>query len=264
MTRLLSRVALVACCLVGWQLAARAAANPYFPPPLEILAAARQLWLSGPPQHLFLSSAVTTDILPSLARLAAGWASAVVVGIALGVVIGRSALAADYLGLVLSVARAVPPPLLVPVFLVVFGIGYQMEVAAVVFGAVWPVLLNTIDGARSIDDTTIQTARVFGVGGVRWLAGVVLPAASPKIFAGLRVSLSIALILMVVSELVGSTSGIGYQLVSAQGDFDLPGAWAWILLISLLGYTLNKMLVTAQGRLLAWHRDSTQISRQGG
>ncbi|MFI9382398.1 ABC transporter permease [Kutzneria sp. NPDC052558] len=254
MTRLLSRVALVVSCLVGWQLAAQAAANPYFPPPLEILDAARQLWLSGPPSRLFLSDAIATDILPSLARLLAGWACAVVIGVALGVAIGRSAVVADYLGLVLSVARAIPPPLLVPVFLVVFGIGYQMEVAAVIFGAVWPVLLNTIDGARSIDTTLIHTARVFGVGRGRWLLGVVLPAAAPKIFAGLRVSLSIALILMVVSELVGSTSGIGYQLVSAQGDFDLPDAWAWILLISLLGYTLNRMLVAAQGRLLAWHQ----------
>lgn len=263
MTRLLLRIALVACCLVGWQLATEAAANPYFPAPLEILDAARRLWLSGPADHLFLSGAIGTDILPSLARLAVGWSLAVVAGVGFGVLIGRSAVVADYLGLVLSVTRAVPPPLLVPVFLVVFGIGYQMEVAAVVFGAVWPVLLNTIDGARSIDDTKIQTARVFGVGGVRWLVGVVLPAASPKIFAGLRVSLSIALILMVVSELVGSTSGIGYQLVSAQGNFDLPGAWAWIVLISLLGYALNRMLVAAEDRLLSWHRGAMRLSEKG-
>lgn len=263
MSRFLLRLGFLACCLVVWQLAAQAAANPYFSTPLEILDASHRLWFSGPADHLFLSDSIGTDILPSLARLAAGWALAAVAGIGLGVLIGRSAIAADYLGLALTVARAVPPPLLVPVFLVVFGIGYRMEVAAVVFGAVWPVLLNTIDGARSVDDTKIHTAQVFGVGGLRWLLGVVLPAASPRIFAGLRVSLSIALILMVVSELVGSTSGIGYQLVSAQGNFDLPEAWAWIVLISLLGYALNRALVAVENRVLGWHRGAMRTAEKG-
>jgi ABC-type nitrate/sulfonate/bicarbonate transport system permease component len=116
------------------------------------------------------------------------------------------------------------------------------------------VLLNSVDGARSVDPVMADTARVFRLSRARWLFGVVLPAAGPKIFAGLRVSLSIALILMVISEVVGATSGIGYQLSTAQGASDLPGMWSWIALISLLGYLLNRGLLAVEYRALAWSR----------
>ena len=230
--------------LALWQLIVTVAANPYFPPPLRIAEAAVRLW----------PSALTEDILPSLARVSGGWAAAAVLGIALGVVLGRSPIVADYFEYVFTFLRTVPPPLLVPVFMLVFGISTQMEVATIVFGTVWPVLLNTVDGARSVDPVLADTARVFRVGRVRWLLGVVFPAAGPKIFAGLRVSLSIALILMVISEIVGATSGIGYQLGTTQGASDLPGMWAWIALISLLGYLLNKGLLAVEHKALAWSR----------
>ncbi|KAA2248750.1 ABC transporter permease [Solihabitans fulvus] len=245
-------------CLVVWQFAAASGANPYFPPPLRILRAAGDLWFSGPAWHLWLTSSVGDDILPSLARLLIGWAVAAVIGVLAGIALGRSAVATDYVAPLLSFARAVPPPLLVPVFLVVFGIGPQMEVATIVLGVVWPILLNTIDGARSVDAVKVETARAFRITRSRWILGVVLPSALPKVFAGLRVSLALSLILMVVSELVGSTSGIGFQLVNAQqATFDYPAMWAWIALISVLGYVLNGLFLAVERRVLGWHHGYT-------
>lgn len=231
--------------LVIWQIVATRVADTFFPPPLQIASAAGRLWFSP---------LLYTDVLPSLIRLLGAWAVASLLGVAIGIGLGRSKVVADYFEFVFTFLRTLPPPLLVPVFMVVFGISTEMEVATIVFGVIWPVLLNTMDGARSVDVVKADTARVFRLSRRRWVLGVVLPAASPKIFAGLRVALAISLILMVISELVGSTSGIGYQLVTAQGQVDLPAMWAWIALISVLGYVLNRLLLLVEHRVLAWHR----------
>ncbi|ONI84302.1 nitrate ABC transporter permease [Actinosynnema sp. ALI-1.44] len=235
----------VAAVLVVWQALTKAAADPYFPPPLEIAGRAGELWFSSP--------MLVGNILPSLGVLLGGWLIAAVLGIVLGIALGRAGKAMDYFGALLSFARSVPPPLLVPVFMVMFALGPQTELVTIVTGAIWPVLLNAVDGARSVDATKTDTARAFRISKPQWVFGIVLPAAAPKIFAGLRLSLSIALILMVLSELVGTSSGIGYQLASAQGYSDLAGMWAWIVLIGALGFVLNRLLMLVQRRSLAWH-----------
>jgi ABC-type nitrate/sulfonate/bicarbonate transport system permease component len=143
--------------------------------------------------------------------------------------------------------------MLVPVFFVLFKIGTQMELATIVFGSVWPVLVNAVDGARSVDATKVATGRAFRIGRVRWITTVVLPAAAPKIFAGLRISLAIALVLMVVAELIGSTDGLGYRIVTAQDDSTFPIMWAGIVTIATIGYVFNRLLVFAERRVLSWH-----------
>lgn len=255
--RAAERWLLFAAGLVVWELVTRSAANPYFPPPTAIGATAVRLWLSGPADRLFLARPVFHDVLPSLGRLLVGWLLASVVGVVVGLVLGRSRTAAQYCTGLLAFLRALPAPTLVPVFLVLFHIGPTMEIATIVFGSVWPVLVNSLDGARSIDPVTIHTARAFGVPPLLRAVGVIVPASAPKVFAGLRISLSIAFILMVISELVGSTSGIGYQLVFAYGDSDLPAMWAWIVLLGALGYACNGALVTVERRALRWTGPAT-------
>ncbi|KAA2248867.1 ABC transporter permease [Solihabitans fulvus] len=248
----LRRWALFAALVAAWEVAARLADNPFFPPPSEIAGTASGLWLSGPVDRLFLSDAVFSDVLPSVGRLLLGWGLAAVLGVALGVAIGRSPVARHYLGPLLTFARAVPPPALVPVFLVLFRVGTPMQLATITLGVLWPILLNSADGARSIDATKTDTAVVFRIPRAQWILGVVLPGALPKIFAGLRVSLSLSLVLMVVSELVGSTNGIGFKLLVAQREFDFPQLWAGIALLGVLGYLLNTALLTVERRMLAW------------
>jgi ABC-type nitrate/sulfonate/bicarbonate transport system permease component len=138
------------------------------------------------------------------------------------------------------------------VFLVLFGIGTTMQLATIVFGALWPVLLNAVDGARSLDRVQEETARSLRTPLVHRTLLVVLPAALPKIFAGLRLSLSIAVLLMVVSELVGAANGIGYELMFAQRQFDFPVMWAWIALLGFVGFGLNTLLLLVERRVLRW------------
>ncbi|PXY31003.1 ABC transporter permease [Prauserella muralis] len=251
-TGFLQRWSLFFGAVVLWELAARLAEDPFFPPPTTILQTAGQLWFSGPAGHLLLTGSVFNDILPSLGRVFGGWLIAVLVGVGLGTFLGRSKTGMDYVGPLFAFMRAVPPPTLVPVFLVLFSIGTPMKLATIVFGSVWPILLNTVDGVRSVSTTQRETAESFRTPKAYWVTMVVLPAALPKIFAGLRLSLSLALILMVVSEMVGATDGIGYQLIFAQQRFDFPAMWAWIVLLGVLGYGLNALLLAVERRMLDW------------
>jgi ABC-type nitrate/sulfonate/bicarbonate transport system permease component len=237
-----------------WELVTRSADDPFFPPPSQIAPAAADLWFSP---------AFGDHIVPGVGRMLAGWALAAVIGIALGMLLGRSNTAMSYLGALFTFMRSVPPPLLVPFFVATIGVT-DMQLPTIIFGAVWPVLLNTIDGARGVDATKVETARAFRLSKAQWTLGVVLPSALPKIFAGLRLSLSISLILMVISELVGSVNGIGNQLVRAQRDYDLPAMWAWIVLLGVLGYLFNTLLLMLERRAMAWQPARAHTLATGG
>jgi ABC-type nitrate/sulfonate/bicarbonate transport system permease component len=217
----------------------------YFPPLTDILTTFEQTWLF---------ERVGSDVLPSLERLALGYAIAVAAAVAIGVPLGLSPLARRATSPIVEFLRAIPPPALLPFAIVVLGVGNAGKVFLIAFVCVWPVLLNTIDGVTGIDLTLRETARVYGVRGRQRLLQIVLPAASPQIFAGMRTSLSLALILMVISEMVASTNGIGFFVLQSQRSFAIPEMWSGILLLGLLGYALNLIFLLAERRVLAWHR----------
>jgi ABC-type nitrate/sulfonate/bicarbonate transport system permease component len=253
-----ARLGVVAAAAACWQLATKAAADPYFLPPSVIVGNMHRMWFSGPASHLWLSADATGNLLPSLGRMLGGLAAAGLAGAAIGIAIGRIPVLADLAEPLVHFGRAIPPPTMVPVFLFVFRIGNPMEVAAITFGVIWPVLLNAIDGARHVHPGHMETARAFRLGPLQRLLRVILPSAAPKIFAGLRLALAVALILMIVSEAEGSTDGIGRELSIAQTDLDIPVMWAVIVLLGLLGILLNTALLLAERRVLAWQHGSTR------
>ncbi len=244
MTGILKHWAVFVVAVAVWQVASAAAGNVYFPTPWQIAHHGWRLWFTG--------DTVSADILPSLVRVLVGWAIAAVLGVAVGAALGRTRTGMQYVGPLFAFFRAIPSPALLPVFIVLVGLGDDMKVALIVFGCVWPVLLNTVDGVRSVDPVQTDTARSFRVPRAQWVAMVVLPAALPKIFAGLRLSLAIAVILMVVSEMVGDTTGIGYRLRFAQTQFAFLDMWAWLVLLGIMGYGLNTALLAVQRRALRW------------
>jgi ABC-type nitrate/sulfonate/bicarbonate transport system permease component len=252
------RWAVFATAVAAWQLVTLIAVpedkKVFFPPPSVIAHRMYQLWLSGPADHGFLTPAATADILPSLERMLTGWLLAVVLGVGLGVLLGRLPAVLDYVDPLIQFFRAIPPPALIPVFIVLFKLGPAMRLAVIVCGVIWPILLNSIDGARTVESLRLDVARVFAVTPWQRLRGIILPAAGPKIFAGLRVSLAMSIILMVISEMVGGTDGIGYRLFTAKDSFQLPDMWSVIVLLGLLGYTFNALLIALERHVLAWQR----------
>src|SRR4051812_49420966 len=249
--RALLRWSVLLLALGAWEVAARAHGSVFFPPPSDIGRHAYDLWFRGPASHLFLTDAALDTIGPSLGRMAAGFLLAAVAGITLGVAIGRSRRAYALCDPVLQFARAVPPPALVPVFVVVLDFGTPMQVASIVFSAVWPVLINTAEGARNTDPLRMEVAAVLRLTPAERLWYVIVPSALPRIFAGLRLSLSLALILMVFSELLpGTENGIGFTLTDAQSRSDLLTVWAALALLGVLGHLLNTGLLAMERRLL--------------
>jgi ABC-type nitrate/sulfonate/bicarbonate transport system permease component len=240
-----------------WQLVTSWLRSPFAPTPASILSAAYHMWLTGPVRHAWLTPLVTDNILVSLERVALGWAIALAIGVAGGLLLGSATPVADVVEPVAGFIRTIPSVLLVPVLLAFVHIGTPLSVTIIVVGAVWPILINTMDGVRSVDGTIINTARAFQTTRLRRLVTVVLPAASPKILAGVRISLSQALILMIVAELVGASAGIGYQLLQTQSLFAFPQMWAWIVLTGALGYALNRLVQAASDRVLPWSASAT-------
>jgi ABC-type nitrate/sulfonate/bicarbonate transport system permease component len=214
-----------------------------------------RLWFSGPATHLFLTPDAAGNILPSLGRVLAGLAIATAIGLPLGIALGRSPVVTSYLNPLLQFVRALPVVTMAPVFIVLFKIGTPMEVATIAFGTVWPILLNTIDGAATVDPVQLETGLAFQLSAWQRLAWVIVPAALPKAFAGFRLSLSLSLILMVFAELVGSSNGIGYEMSNASNSFDMTFLWSTIVLLGILGYLLNALLGGAERLVLRWHTD---------
>ena len=199
----------------------------------------------------------TEHILATLSRMAVGYGLAAVLGIALGLVMGRWRAVYELFEPLVEFVRPMPPVALIPILLLLLGIGNEMKIALVAFASLFPILLNTIDGVRSVHPTMLDVARTFRLSRPDVLRKVILPAALPQIVAGLRISLAIALIVALVSEMVGATEGLGYFVLQAQRGLRIRDMYAAIVLLALLGYTLNALFLLVEARVLAWHRAST-------
>ncbi len=232
--------------LAAWQLWTVRANDPLFPRLSTILVEFRELWLFAE---------FGTHVVPSLERIALGFAIAAVTGIALGIPIGLSRWARVVAMPHIEWWRAIPPPALLPISIVLLhSIENKQKVSFIAFFCLFPILLNTIDGVRGIDPTLVDTARSYGVGRLERIWRLVLPAALPQIAAGMRTSLSLAVIIMVLTEYFSSTNGVGYVLLISKNTFELAPMWAAIVLIGVLGYVLNLLFLLAERRVLAWHR----------
>lgn len=236
----------VPCGLVAlWWWTSKDSTSYLYPPLSEVVDSLREDWLF---------EQVPTDLLPSMGRFAVGYLLAAVVGVVAGTALGLAPRLRRASQPVTEFLRSIPPPMMLPFVIVTLGIGNDAKVALIAIGSLWPVLLNTADGVRGVDPEALDMARSFGMGRRMQINRVILPAASPKITVGLRTALSIALILMVISEMRGSTNGLGFQVLSAQRSFDSAGTYAGVIVIGFVGLVVNLGFVVVESRIMRWHR----------
>lgn len=226
--------------------------NFFVPKPLQLLDIFGDVWFG---------ERLLRDVLPSIGRLLAGVAISIVLGIVLGMLIGSIRVLRQLTEPALEFLRAIPPPVLVPVLMLIIGINDQMKIAVIIFGCVWPVLLNTIEGVRAVDPVLNDTCAVYGISGGARLRYLVLRSASPQIMTGVRQSMSIGLILMVISEMFGSSSGLGYAIVQFQRTFSVPEMWTGIVLLGLLGVALSLLFQFTEKRVLRWYHGVREVDR---
>ncbi len=244
--------------VVVWHFITSGLDSIFFPTPAAIWEVLRDDYFSGPASRLFLGDVVFDDLVPSLSRFALGWGFAVVSGILWGLLFGLRPGWRAWVEPLLEFGRAIPPPLVLGIVFVTFGAGDLPKAALIAFGAVWPVLFNTIDGVMSVSEVRIASGRTFGWGRRERIVRIIVPDAGSSIFAGVRVSLGIGLILMVLTEFVGATNGLGYTIIGAQRGFDFAAMWAALVVLAVVGLLLNSLLVLLEARLLGWRAASAR------
>lgn len=205
---------------------------------------------------------LTADVLPSLGRLFLGITGSIIVGVGLGVLVGSFRPLRQFCEPMLEFFRAIPPPVLLPIAMIIIGVNWRMQVFVIIFGSLWPVLLNTVEGVRATDEVQRDTAKSYGLSPMFRLLHLTLPAASPHIMAGIRQSLSIALILMVISELWYTSSGLGFTIVQFQRNFAIPQMWSGILLLGLIGFGLSLLFRFAERSMLRWYHGLREMQRE--
>ncbi|MGC9666032.1 ABC transporter permease [Planosporangium sp. 12N6] len=238
--------------VAAWWFGSANSANFYFPPLPNILRTFGHTWFGD---------RLRADVVPSVVRLLAGYAGAVVLGVTLGVLLGVNRGLRRFTEPVLEFFRAIPPPVLIPVLFLFAGIGNTAKVIVIVSGAVWPILLNTVEGVRAVDEVLSDTSRCYGVTGRARLRHLVLPAAGPQIVAGMRQALSISIILMVISEMFASSNGLGFTIIQFQRTFAIPEMWSGIILLGLLGFVLAGAFQLFERRSLRWYQGLRRSQR---
>lgn len=234
--------------LALWEIAPRAGLvdATFLPPFSEVVRALVDLAGNG-------QLAANTEA--SLVRSLSGFVLAVLVAVPLGVLIGWYKPVSDLLGPVLQVFLNTAALALLPVFVLLLGIGEASKISIVLYACSWPILLNTISAVRTVDPTLLKLARSMDLPAIRLFQKVVLPAAVPTIFTGIRLAGAAAIVVVIAAEMVGAKAGLGYLINSSQYNFAIPQMYAGIVTISVLGVGFNQLLVTIERRLTAWRVD---------
>jgi ABC-type nitrate/sulfonate/bicarbonate transport system permease component len=205
----------------------------------------------------FSSPLLLTEAWTSLTRALGGFALAAVSGILLGIVMGRSQLVAAILDPLFSGTYAIPKLALFPIFIFVFGIGSLSKVALVFLECLYPIVIMTYHGARDVNRALLWSAQNMGASRATILRRVVIPATTPYIFAGFRVAVPVAMIVVVITEMVSSADGLGYQVIYALSSLRTDRMLAVVVVIAALGYLLDKAVVLARDRLIYWEKLDT-------
>jgi ABC-type nitrate/sulfonate/bicarbonate transport system permease component len=198
------------------------------------------------------SGALLGPIGTTLESYVEGLALAIGVGVVLGVVIGSSRALLDGVSVLIEFLRPIPVVALIPLVILFLGLGIPMRRFVIAYAAVWPILVNTLYGVRGSDRMLHEVARLSGVTNLGRLVRVALPAALPSIATGVRVSASIALLVGVTAEFVTGTGGIGSYMQRQQLDFHLPELYAAVVVVGVIGYSVNVVLRGVQRRLVFW------------
>jgi ABC-type nitrate/sulfonate/bicarbonate transport system permease component len=231
--------------LMIWELSARGSPKLqlYFPPMSQIIAGLAQSLASGTMvQHLTVT----------VGRFLAGYWLSAAIAVTVGVILGYFRFLHSLFEMLIEFLRPMPSVAIIPVAILLLGIGDSMIVAVTVYASVWPILINTIDGVRRVDVTLIDTGRTFGLKRRQILWQIILPGASPYIVTGLRIGLSIALILVTTAEMVAGSKGLGFFILDEERAMNSANMYAGIVLVALLGYLMNRLFLALEAGAMRW------------
>ena len=216
--------------IVGYFFWTESGHQMYFPPISEVVSSFIDRWTGDQ---------FTENVVPSLTNLSLGFSVGFTLGIALGIAVGRVPWLRHFVTPIVAFNLTLPPVALLPLFLIVLGIGQQLQVGIIAFSVFFYVFVTTADAIRSIDPIVLDVGAVYRLSPARRLVSIYIPSAVPAIIAAARVTLATGLLVMVVSEMVGASRGIGAVILLAQQSFAYDDLWAGMVLVAGLGIALN-------------------------
>jgi ABC-type nitrate/sulfonate/bicarbonate transport system permease component len=222
--------------------------NWFLPIPTEVLKTLADMVMSGEVPH---------HTLISLERAVSGYLLAAVVGVALGLLIAWSTVIEDFFDPLIELIRPLSTFALIPIFFLWFGIGNTSKILIIFKSCFFPIVINTIAGIKGVDNKLIMAAQSLGANGFQLWTRVLLPSALPMIITGLRISTAIAMMALVGVEMLSSDSGLGFLVIDAQRTFDTERVFAGIGVLSILGFSLDKLARYIQSKVLAWHSETS-------
>jgi len=228
-----------------WELICRAGLVnlSLLPPPSQIAPA---LW------KILASGSFLAPLGQTLGMLLIGYTIACAAGVALGLLMGCSDYLYGLLEPLVEVIRPIPKPALIPAMVVFLGIGAGMKITMVALAALFPVLINTLQGVRGVDPVLLATARTLGCSRLATIRKIILPASLPMILTGMRVSLSMGLVLVILAEMLTAESGIGFLILDLQRSFQVRPMYAWIAILAVVGLLLNVLFEMVEDRAVPW------------
>lgn len=237
-----------------WWLASANSTNTFFPPLQEILS---RLW------ELVFTTVFWVNAGSSVGNLVLSIVLAWLIGVGLGTALGLSQTLSWGVEPVVHFFRAIPPVALVPLFVSLIGFGNETRVVSITISALFPVLISTIDGVRGVTPTLRMVASVYRIPWRERIFSVTMPAASPRIFAGMQVSLIAAFVVMIASEMLGSSTGLGAATLLAQQSFAIADMWAGIIVLGIIGYAVTALFAVFRRRTLRWYIALQQQEKNG-
>ena len=201
---------------------------------------------------LIADGEIVKQVVPSLQRMFIGYFLAIIAGVAVGLLMGYFRFVYHLLEPLTELLRPIPSPAYIPIIILFLGLGDTMKIFAIFLASFFPILLNAYAGVRSVDRVQIDTARTFGLNSRQIVWEIIMPASAPYFFAGMRISLGIALILVVISEMVASNDGIGYFVLDMQRSFRIKEMYAGVVMLALMGYFLNRLLMWFERFMIGW------------
>jgi sulfonate transport system permease protein len=206
--------------------------------------------------HGFASGDLWGKLLGTLQHMAYGWFAASIGGIALGAMIGSSKIMRSYVAPSLEFLRPLPVSAIIPVAIAMLGLTESMALFVIAFGAVWPMLLATVHGFAEVEPRLYEVARSLHLSRLAVIFKIALPSASPDILSGMRLSLTVALILSVVCEILAGLDGLGHWVLLSARSFRSADLFAGVILLGAIGYVTALMMSMVERRLLKWRAAS--------
>lgn len=197
---------------------------------------------------------LTGAFLATLRTTAIGFVIGVGAGVTMGLLMAISKYVHGSANLLVELLRPIPIPAIIPPLILIFGIDDGLKIFVVAFSVFFPVLVNTISGVRSVDKVSVDVGRNLRAGQLRILLQIILPASMPYILAGMRIGVSLSLLIAVTAEMIAGAAGVGYYLMAMQYAMRAADMYAAVFLLALVGYILNRGFLVVEARILHWYK----------